>query len=509
MSVWDTADLVVERQRLREAGQVVVQCHGCFDIVHPGHVRYLRFARSLGDVLVVSVTSDRCIDKGFDRPYFHEALRTESLAALEFVDYVCLDDHVTATEILTQLQPDVYVKGKEYETSEDPRFLVEKKLVEAYGGRVVYSSGDVVFSSTRLLERLRSQVSMDAEKIRVFAAAHGVDRPALEDLLARIAELRVVVVGDPIIDRYIHSEEVGIASEGPIITVAPIGEELFAGGAGLIASQAAHLGARTTLVTTLDGSERAQLLSDLLEQSHVTVQATHEPRRPVFLKSRYVVQGQKVLKVDEGQRVPLSSTGAEAFVAAIEGQLDGCDLIIATDFGHGLFAAPVIEGLGRLASERGVPLAIDVSRSGSSNLMRFRGTRLATPTEDELRLALGDLEAGLSNLASRYYQATGGERLVITMGSRGSLMLGRGLQGSGRLIARHLPAFTSHPLDTVGAGDVFLASLALADAAGGSPELGLYLGSLVASLHVQRLGNRPTPMDLLTEGLHSRAELLG
>ena len=115
--------LQAELAGLRSSGRTVVQCHGCFDLVHPGHVRYLRFARQLGDILIVSLTADAGVTKGLDRPYIPAELRAENLAAMEFVDWVVIDEHPTAVEILEQVKPDVYVKGREYAVSSDPRFL--------------------------------------------------------------------------------------------------------------------------------------------------------------------------------------------------------------------------------------------------------------------------------------------------------------------------------------------------------------------------------------------------
>src|SRR5262245_55689923 len=90
---------------LQVDGRTVVQCHGCFDIVHPGHVRYLQFARQLGDVLIVSLTGDALLGKGADRPYIPQELRAENLAALEFVDWVVIDPNPTACELLNMLRP--------------------------------------------------------------------------------------------------------------------------------------------------------------------------------------------------------------------------------------------------------------------------------------------------------------------------------------------------------------------------------------------------------------------
>ncbi len=129
-------------------GRTVVLCHGCFDIVHPGHVRHLQHAARLGDCLVVSITGDSMMNKGAGRPLIPQELRAENLAALDCVDWVVVHQAPTAVDLLRALRPDVYVKGREYEVSSDPQFQAEKDVVEGYGGRLVFTSGDVVFSSS-------------------------------------------------------------------------------------------------------------------------------------------------------------------------------------------------------------------------------------------------------------------------------------------------------------------------------------------------------------------------
>src|SRR5206468_11327577 len=122
------------RAEASASGRAVVHCHGCFDIVHPGHISHLQFARSLGDLLVVSVSSDSNVNKGLNRPLIPDDLRAGSLAALECVDWVYLNPQPTAVELIEQLKPDVYVKGREYERSVDPRFLAERDAVVRSGG---------------------------------------------------------------------------------------------------------------------------------------------------------------------------------------------------------------------------------------------------------------------------------------------------------------------------------------------------------------------------------------
>ncbi len=499
--------LVAVRERLRLEGRVVVQCHGCFDIVHPGHIRYLRFAKERGDVLIVSVSADDVVGKGYDRPYINEDLRVENLAALEFVDYLYLDHNSWAGPVLELLKPDIYVKGKEYETNADPRFLQEKELVERQGGRVLYGSGDVVYSSSFIIGRYRERFRMEQERVNFFCRRHGVAGPEIARLLDAFGRKRVLVVGDSILDRYVHCAASSVANESPMLSVRPVGEDWYVGGAALVARQLRALGAEASVLTTLGQGSLEDRYTAALAEHGVGLLSIGVDQRPVYLKTRYLVDETKVFKVDEGRISPLSSQGVQALEALLERELAGFDAVIITDFGFGMFGPDCVKALEGAAERHGLPTYVDVSISGSSNILKFRGAHMATPAEEELRFAFGDHESGLSNLASRYFQACATRKLVLTMGKRGVVIFHRPPQPGERLRTDHLPAFAHHAVDTVGAGDVLLAAQALSDLAGAEAPVGLYLGSCLAALQVSRMGNDCVCLEELRDFLESRTEL--
>src|SRR4030043_1281239 len=104
-----------EAEKLKKSGKVIVMCHGEFDLFHPGHLRYLKGAKKEGDILVVTLTPDKFINKGPGRPVFNELLRAETLAALELVNFVGINEWKTAVETIKMIKPDVYCKGAEYQ----------------------------------------------------------------------------------------------------------------------------------------------------------------------------------------------------------------------------------------------------------------------------------------------------------------------------------------------------------------------------------------------------------
>lgn len=146
--------LARELKVLKEAGKKIVHCHGCFDLMHPGHIKYFQAAKKMGDILAVTVTPDIYVDKGPSRPVFNQGLRAEFIAALGCVDYVAINKWPTAEETLRFLRPDIYVKGQEFENLEDKTGKIQKEIavVREIGAEMRFTH-EIVFSSTTLLEK--------------------------------------------------------------------------------------------------------------------------------------------------------------------------------------------------------------------------------------------------------------------------------------------------------------------------------------------------------------------
>ena len=178
-----------------------------------------------------------------------------------------IDHNTWAGPVLEALRPDIYVKGSEYATNADPRFQKEKALVEAYGGKVIYSSGDVVYSSSYILERFRHRFQLDNQRITGFCRAHGITRASLSGASRSFAGRRVLVLGDPMLDVYSFCEAAALAKEAPILSVSPVREETYAGGPFLVALQLAHLGADVTVLSPRGESEDHARLEELLTQA--------------------------------------------------------------------------------------------------------------------------------------------------------------------------------------------------------------------------------------------------
>jgi rfaE bifunctional protein kinase chain/domain/rfaE bifunctional protein nucleotidyltransferase chain/domain len=496
-------ELLAIRRRARESGKVIVHCHGCFDIVHPGHIQHLQYARSLGDELLVTVSADSQVQKGVNRPLIPDDLRAMSLAALECVDWVYVNPQATAVELLEQVQPDIYVKGKEYELNHDPRFLAERDTVIRHGGRVVFSSGEIIFSSTALINSMEGRESIEEEKVARFRRKFDLGNASLHRLISSFRGKKVAVVGDYILDRYHFCDATGIAGEGPMIALRQLQSRDFDGGAAVIALHMAALGAQPTLITALADDAVSRETQLRLRASGISVESSNH-RREIVRKSRYLADQTKLLKVDQGTIDPLDSRSEKIIADKILAAADGAGAVVFADFGYGLITESLLDRI-MPHVRKAVPIVTADVSGRQSSLLRFKSVDLLCPTEREVRETLHDFSSGLGALIWRLLNETESRQAIITLGKQGLVTFSKPAEDE-RLASEYLPALSTRVVDALGCGDALLATASLALASGGSLQAAAYLGSLAAALEIQQIGNNPITAEKLGDLLAGRAK---
>lgn len=474
---------VALRPTLRAQGVTLVHCHGCFDIVHPGHIRHLRFAAEQGDRLIVSVTPDRFVNKGPGRPMFGEQMRAESLAALEFVDWVVIHDQPTATGLLGQTCPEVYVKGAEYSNKHDERFEQEKQIVEASGGRVIFSDDDVVYSSSAIIESLRSSTHDSGVGLGLLALYKSYDLSSntIAGCFERARGKRVTVLSESILDVYAHCRWPEIAQEHPMLSLFPDREESFDGGGAIIASHLAAMGLEVTLCTPLGADAESKLFRARMSQRGVEV-VPIATDQPLPRKIRYLVDQKKVMKIDSSIRVHVAPGTLDGLVDRIRGT--ACDALVIADFGLGLFANKLASQLIPKVRDRVGMILGDVS-GRRAQLGEMNGADVLCPCEVELRQMLDAEHEPLGQLTERALRITGVQALCVTRAAEG-LQIERPL-----LPKVHLPAMCSDPVDVLGCGDALLTAMAACLLGGADHIQAGFAGSLAAAIQGETHGNIP------------------
>jgi rfaE bifunctional protein kinase chain/domain/rfaE bifunctional protein nucleotidyltransferase chain/domain len=504
----------------KQRGERVVQCHGCFDILHPGHLRHLAWAREQGDLLVVSVSADSVVQKGPNRPCVPERLRAESLAALEVVDWVTIDDGDWAGPILEFFKPDIYVKGKEFEDVHDGRFGRERRLVTSFGGRVVFSSGDVVYSSTKIIDAHREHLEPVGEQVRAYCLRHGITTARIRALAERFRSCKLLVIGETIVDTYVYAQPLGMSAEAPVLVVRPTESESFVGGAAVVAQHIAAQGAESLLISVVGRDAQAELVERTLIEKGVRAELVRDGNRPTTHKTRYLCEGKKLLGVNVFRDHDLEPEALAPLLDRIDAASDSVDAIVIADFGYGVVARAVLERVADIRRRRGIPVVGDVQSSTQlGNVARLEQITIATPSEREARLALCDRESGIADLGARLLRETRNEAMAVTLGGRGVIVLDTAgkswdtLAACGHLhelkrelLIEYLPSLARFPVDPMGAGDAFLGTLAVSLAAGGGVMLAAYLGTCAAAFEVGCMGNIPVPHSELLRIAEAHAE---
>ena len=486
-----SSQAIAEIRRLASRKKRIVFVSGNFNVLHPGHLRLLNFAAGCGDFLAVGVNGD-----GTGGNVVPTALRLEGVRALGVVDYAfILND--SPYELVSALKPAIVVKGKEHEGGTNP----EEEALRGYGGQLLFSSGDVVFSSIDLIRREFSELNFSAiSKPADYPARHSFTLQDIRRTLSKMRDRKVLVIGDLIVDEYLACDALGMSHEDPTIVVTPVLTQRFVGGAGIVAAHASGFGAKAQVVSLAGRDATAEFATAKLREFGVDALLLGDESRPTTLKQRFRAGGKTLLRVSYLKQHAINARLQAELLDSVVSRLDGTSLVMFSDFNYGCLSQPVVEAISSACRKRGVPMVADSQSSSQvGDISRFEGMLLLTPTEREARLALRDFSSGMVVLVDSLREKAQADNVILKLGGEGLLVHSRKSVGS-EVITDQLPALNLAPKDVAGAGDSLLVAASLALASGASIWLASYLGALAAACQVGRIGNTPlTSADIEAE----------
>ena len=475
----------------------VIMCHGVFDVVHPGHLRHLIYAKDKADILVASLTADRHITKGKFRPHVPQDLRALNLAAFEIVDYVLIDPNDTPLENIRRLQPDFFAKGYEYSaTGLQPKTQEEVDVISAYGGEVIFTPGDIVYSSSRLLEI--EPPTLGADKLITLMDMSGITFDTLRDVLSRFAGKRVHVVGDTIVDTLTQCAMIGGQTKTPTMSVLFEERQDFIGGAAIVAEHLRAAGANVVFSTVLGDDANRDFVLEGLRKSGVEARAIIDPTRPTTNKNAIVAEGYRLIKVDTLDNRSISDEIQRKLIDAIA--TVPTDAVVFSDFRHGVFNRRTIPALVGAIPRNAFKVADSQVASRWGNITEFQNFDLVTPNEREARFALADQDSGIGYLTARLYDETACKVLILKLGDRGVITC-RSRDHEALDSSFVVDSFVDRLVDAVGAGDALLAyatlSMLVTDK---DPVIATIIGSIAAAVECEADGNIPVrPADVLAK----------
>ena len=477
-------DLLIKHKK---NGQKIVHCHGIFDILHIGHIRYLEQAKRLGDILVVTVTPDRYVDRGPGRPVFNEMLRAESIASLHFVDYAAVNQWPTAVEAIRLIKPDFYVRGADFRNRPPDASgisAIEEDVVKEVGAALAHTD-DIHFSSSGLINRYLSGFSEEVQDyLNVFRQRYNRDQ--ILQTIDNMAKLKVLVIGDTVLDEYQYCEAIGKSSKDPVLALKYESHDLFAGGVLAVANHVANFVNSVKLVTVLGEKDsyedfiRSQLKSNI--DSHLIVQ----DNAPTLIKRRFI-EGyslNKLFEVYVMDNSGLNSQKNNQLCRWVREHAADYDLVIAADFGHGAISKELVRTLINHSPFLAVNTQANAGNRGFHTISKYPRADYACIAEHEIRLEARTPDGDIKPMMETIAQNLKCKQFVVTRGRRGALLR----SPTGDFI--EVPSFAQNIVDRVGAGDAFFAVTSLAAAQSAPAELIGFIGNVVGSLAVEIVGNK-------------------
>ena len=474
----------------KAAGKRIVQCHGTFDLVHPGHIVHFQEAKELGDILVVTVTAAAHVNKGPGRPFFDDELRTRTLAALECVDYIVVIPHAAAVEAIEAIQPDFYCKGKEYaDQSNDVTGNIADDVaaVEKAGGEMRYV-GSVVFSSTKLINNNFTHISEDARSFCINLA-RDLSPEQFRSTVDDFAKLKILVLGDIIFDKYTYVQIQGLTSKNRILSGRYDKDSLQAGGALAIYRHLREFSDQVDFAAIAGAEDwlEAEIRKYLPEQYDLIYR---DSEYTTVVKQRFVETMKrsqelgKIFSINYIESKYQNPQFEETLISRLEQRIKSYDLVVVADFGHGLMTENIRNFVQAEAPFFSLNCQTNSYNHGYNLIsQQYHHANAFSLDEHELMLDRGkrnldpapDLQELTSLLGSHMSWLTRGATGAVGANSRGQ--------------TSSCPRLEEQVVDTIGAGDAFFSLASLAARCDLPIELGTFLGQLAGAQSVKIVGN--------------------
>ena len=476
--------------KLKEEQKKVILCHGVFDLIHPGHIMHFEQAKNMGDVLVVSVTSEKYVRKGPGRPYFNDELRMKFLESIKYIDYVMLSEGYTVDDIVETVEPDIYVKGEEYQKPKDDitgKITEEQELVEEHGGCIKFTSGQV-FSSTKLintaLSGLPEDVRLYVERFKTKYSMYDI-----KEYAHRAENLKILVVGDIIIDKYTYCKVQGMMSKDMGYSARLRGMEEHFGGAAAIARHLSGFTENVTLMSIIGSEEeiRLRMFDELGDR--IKLKLIYGEKVSTIVKCRYLTLYEKrdeYRKIFAINNIPddlgYEDNVKEKFIQKLVEDIKSYDVVFLCDFGHGLVDSRVMDIVQKYAKYLILNCQTNSSNKGMNIITKYYRADAFTLDEGELLLAYPSYGLSQKEKLIRLSEHLKGNGW-LTMGASGAMQTDNGK-------IDECPAFTLSVKDTVGAGDAFFSLAGIFAASGAPMDIGSFMGNIGGALGANIVGNR-------------------
>jgi len=483
-------DLQEKIKILKKRKKKIVLCHGVFDLLHVGHIKHLKKAKELGDKLIVTLTSDKHVNKGPGRPVFNQTLRSESIAAIDSVDYVVINDTPTAVSPIKIIRPNIYCKGKDYKNSSDDitgEIKNETKEIKKIKGKIVFTE-EMTFSSSRLINRSTDFFSPEQKK-NINRISKKSNFKKIKQIIENFNKLKILVIGETIIDQYNFCEAVGKSGKEPMLVLKEVKRDQYLGGVLNIARNLTQFSNKITVLSMI--GEKKDYLKDINKNLPKNIKAKfiYKENSPTIVKKRYVdsLSQSKVIGIYNINDEILNRKDEATFNKLLKKEIKKHDLVIVSDYGHGLISKNSAKLICKNSKFLALNVQVNASNIGYHTIRNYKNFNTLIINEKEIRHEIRDKASKLEILMRNLAKEKNIMNLIVTTGSSGSILYNK---RNNKFY--YADAYAHKIVDKIGAGDTMLSLIGPCLKSNVDSDITLLISSLAAAQSVETIGNKYT-----------------
>ncbi|MEK6860175.1 MAG: PfkB family carbohydrate kinase [Nanoarchaeota archaeon] len=483
-------------EELRRKGKKIVHCHGCFDYIHFGHVKHFESAKKQGDILIVTVTPDNFIQKGPGRPFYSQDLRLEFLAAIEYIDYIALNKWETAVETINLIKPHVYVKGKEVLGNKDvdevndgtkkvSNLFAEEEILKSVGGKL-YLTDEITFSSSNIINQITSAIPEESKVyLDEFRKKHSTSK--ILEIINSLKEIKVLIIGDAILDEYTFCQTMGISGKEPMISYKFLNSEIHPGGVFAVANHLAGFSENVNVVSCI-GNNTYEFVESSLDKS-IERSLFVQNNSKTIIKRKYLdnYRMNKLFSIYNVDELKISQETEEKILRYLDKNISRFDIILVSDFGHGMITPNILDYLSKTNKFLAINCQLNAGNLGYNFITKYKRADFISLNDREIRLPFqektGDVKVPILKLSKHLSL----NNINITLGKEGIIYYKEGN-------FFYSPSFTRDPIDTIASGDAVFALTSILSYKNTDPEILPFLGNCIGGLATKIIGNRK-PID--------------
>ena len=367
-------------------------------------------------------------------------------------------------------------------------------------GRVLFHAGETSYATSNLLhDNVKNIENKNILKFRSICKDYKITANSLLNVVDNFGKANLLVIGDVILDNYVACDAVGMSAEAPVLVVKELENREFIGGAAIVASHVKALGANCKFISVVGDDFHGSKVKEVLINQGIKTDLIKDNSRPTTYKTRFMVENQKLFRVSKIKEHEISKTIEKRLIRSINNHASDIDGILVSDFVYGVITPKVINEIHRVSKKFNLKLFGDLQCSSQvGNVTKFHNFDLITPTEKEARIALNDNENGIEWIANKIIRETKSKNMLIKLGANGFISY----NGYDFSVKQNFPTLTPNPVDVAGAGDSLFAAMSVALSSGSSLIEASAIGTCMASLAVQEIGNIPVDNEKLGDCIH-------